>query len=85
VNNQIRDEIATGKRAEAAYSEFIGPFIRDKREQLIDAFDAVDIDKVNTILEIKRTLKSLKLLEEEIQTAIQTGKLAKIGATNGTN
>ena len=74
--NQLEQEQVVGRRAESAYNTFIEAFIKQRKAQLLEVFSECPISEVETILEIKRTIYVLDILETEIKTIIQTGKMA---------
>ena len=73
---QLEQEQVVGRRAENAYGLFIEAFITNKKAQLLESFTGCNISDVDIILEIKRTIYVLDILNAEIKTIIQTGKMA---------
>jgi len=74
--DQLEQEQIIGRRAENAYNLFIEAFVEQKKNQLIESFLECPISNVDLILEIKRTVYVLDTLNTEINTIIQTGKMA---------
>lgn len=77
IENQLNDEITTGRNAQRAYDSFIKSFVLDKRAVLFTAFQDVSIVEAEALQEIKRQLIVLETLDQEILTIIETGDLAK--------
>lgn len=73
---KLVEEQMLGSKAEHSYKQFIAPFIKVKREALFKAFQEVSISNKDDLMEIKRMSMTLNGLETEIQTIIDTGKLA---------
>lgn len=73
---RLSDEVDLANRAEIAYRSFILPFIKDKKDQLFDAFESASISDTESLKEIKLMSLALSALEAEILSVIDTGKLA---------
>jgi len=74
--DRLKEEQKRGKQAEHAYEAFIRPFIGEKRQVMFEAFQAASIEDVSALLEIKRQDMAIKALEGEIESVINTGKMA---------
>ena len=72
----LKKEQTNGRQAQAAYEGYIKPFITQRATELHEAFVDCPITEVDTILEIKRTLHILDSLNKDVQTVINTGKMA---------
>ncbi len=70
------DEKEKGRKATLAFDSFIAPFIKRKREELFVAFQNTPILNADNIMEIKRMMMTLEGLEIEIQSIVDTGKMA---------
>jgi len=79
---QLEQEQVVGRRADGAYNTFIKSFIQSKKSMLIESFVSCGIGEVDTILEIKRTIYVLDALESDINTLIDTGKMASRSLNN---
>ena len=67
----------TNRRPKAkSNSFFIKPFIDEKRKVLFEAFQDHTISDPDGLMEIKRMLMSLSVLDAEIVNFIDTGKMA---------
>jgi len=81
-SNQLEQEQIIGRRAENAYNLFIKAFVEQKKNQLIESFLECPISNVDLILEIKRTMYVLDNLNMEVNSIIQTGKMASRSLNN---
>lgn len=72
----LQSEVAKGRRAAAANSEFFQPFFDEKEEVLIEAFRTVSVTDSEALLNIKLQFKALDTLRDELNRYIETGKMA---------
>lgn len=75
-NEHYKIEIAKADKAKRSFDDFINPFIKEKRTVLFEAFQSISITDVDDLLEVKRQLMAIDALDDEIQTIINTGKMA---------
>ena len=78
---QLEGERSIGNRAKAANSEFFEPFFEEKEKVLIEAFRNVSVTNSEALLNIKLQFKALDTLNDELQSFIDTGKMASITLT----
>ena len=74
----LEAEVVLGEKAHFAYEHFIKDFINNKREEMFEVFQQLPLTDHEAILETKRLLSVLNMLEIEIKSAIDTGNLASI-------
>ena len=79
-NNEdlLQHEYEKGEQAKQAMEYFIQPFFDSKREQLFDEIQRVKLGDADTLTAIHHQMKSLAALCTDIQTYIDTGKMAAI-------
>lgn len=75
-HEKLREEQAKGSDAKRTFNKFIKPFIDEKRLVLFEAFQEISIQDVDKLLETKRQLMVVNALETEMQSIINTGKMA---------
>lgn len=76
---KYQDEVTRGRNARAAYEAFIKDFLEDRKIALFNNFaesNPLDPKGIEVMLETRRMLSAVKLLEQEILTIIQTGDMA---------
>lgn len=73
---KLKSEQARGSDAERTLNRFIKPFIEEKRLVLFEAFQEVSVTEIEKLLEIKRQLLVVNALEQEMQSIIDTGRMA---------
>ena len=69
-------ESAKGQRAEHAYETFFKPFFDKKNKELFDIFKDLPTSEPDKLMAVKMQTNALESLGDEIQTLINTGKLA---------
>ena len=69
--------IAKAERAKQLNEEFIKPFIESKHRILFNAFVEVDANDTDRLQLIRLQSTALSSLEAELQTYIDSGKIAK--------
>ena len=74
--DQLEQERSRGNLARHAYENFIQGFVNEKRELLFKAFGDVSVDDTDALKTIKLQLYAIDQLEVDIQTIIDTGKMA---------
>ncbi|RKY42337.1 MAG: hypothetical protein DRP85_03360 [Candidatus Makaraimicrobium thalassicum] len=70
-------ELLLAGRASKAYELFFKDFLEKKRATLFEAFQSLGNTDSGGLMEVKRMLHTLNSLEEEINTIINSGKLAQ--------
>jgi len=75
---QLLNEVQRGDKAQKAYDFFISGFIDSKKALLFDKFKTISIGQPDNILEIKRMVITIEQLDDEINSVINTGKMAAI-------
>ena len=78
IADKLDDGISKGHKAQHAYDYFFKPFLTKKRKILFIAFQDTSARDVEGLMEIKRMMIALDALEQEMQTYINTGKMAEI-------
>jgi len=76
MNNQLEDEVAKGRRAQAFVSEFVDPFMKESIDTLFRAFQDLPLEDVDKVLECKRLLRTLEIFKQNLDSFIDTGNLA---------
>ena len=74
--DNLKDEVARGDRAKRAMQEFILPFIKEKSQVIYENFKAISVTDTEKLMECKRQDMVLEALQIEIQSIIDTGKMA---------
>ena len=74
----LTEELAIGKGAQKAYNTFFKPFIIARRAMLFDQFAQADVNNMEQLKNIKLMALALDALEAELETYIQTGKMAEM-------
>lgn len=75
-SDKLQDEIHFGEIAKRAHDSFIKPFIEGKRITLFTNFCSASMENPAVLMEIKRMMIVLDDLEAEVETVINTGKMA---------
>lgn len=75
-DDRIVEEIHFGQVAQRANDTFIKAFIAKKRETLYENFLIAKIDQIEELQEVKRIMSVLDAMEDDIETIINTGKMA---------
>ena len=78
ITDQLDTEISKGRSAKKAYEMFFRPFIDNKRKLIYMAFDEVKPTDTESLVELKRHSMALSLLESEMKSYIETGKMAEL-------
>lgn len=79
---KLEQEVLYGNKAKKAYKLFVKDFIDAKRKQLYETFKTVELTNEQDLIAIKRLDLALSSLEAEIQSAIDTGRMASISLGN---
>ena len=74
---RLKDEVLRANQAEQSYNSFIRSFIAEKKQRLFEAFESLPSNDIDGLKELKLMSLSLTALETEIQSIIDTGKLAR--------
>jgi len=75
---QFEDEVETTRQVLQLKDKFLDNFFEDKERQLFDAFRNCDIGDDTGLQAIHMMTKSLNSLQFEIQTVMNTGKMASM-------
>lgn len=75
--NQLQMEMDEAREARRLRNDILGDFFRDKQQQLFEAMQEVAIGDSDTLVNIHHQMKSLNALETELESIINTGKLAQ--------
>ena len=79
MNEILEDEIVIARDVKRLKDSFLDQFFKDKEQQLFDHFKRIPIGAANDLVELHHQLKSMNALQVEIQSAMDTGKMAQIG------
>lgn len=82
LNDKFDQEITIGNQAKNAYEHFFKPFIDRKRDLIHRAFEELSPTDIDSLVELKRHSLALALLEDEMLSYIQTGKMAELQLSN---
>lgn len=74
----LQYEYERGEQAKHANEQFIQPFFESKTEQLFNEIQRVKLGDTETLTAIHHQIKSLTALCTDIQSYIDTGKMAGI-------
>lgn len=69
-------ERTTGQKAQHAYNDFISSFIEEKTKTLFLAFKDLPLTSEKELIEVKKMLYAIESLDDEINSIINTGKMA---------
>lgn len=72
----IDEEVDLGNRAGRAYITYFKAYVDDRYERLYEQFKT--IDDIEELLAIKSELKAVKSIENDLLSAIDTGRLAQL-------
>lgn len=75
---QLRDEVVKAHRAEAAYKEFVKPFVDANKLSLISALENTDPVNFDSVREIHRMILVLNKFNDGMKEYVTTGKLARL-------
>jgi len=76
LDTQLKDEMALGHKAEAAYEGYVKDHVAYTNQRLYQEFLSTSVTETDRILEIKRLQSALRGLEISILNDIETGKMA---------
>lgn len=76
--DQLSLEQLVGGRAQVAYDDFIKDFCESKRMSLFTSFRDLALTDTENLMEVKRMLYAIDALETDINTVIETGKMASM-------
>lgn len=72
----LESEVRRGNNAQIAYDVYLKIFIKECKEQIIDAFFLTPFEDADKIMDIKRLSIAVESLEIRILQDIETGNLA---------
>ena len=78
MSDVLLNESLQGQRYQAAWDEILRPFFAEKEMQLFAAFRDTPSDRTDLLVSLKMQSNALDSLKSEIQTHIDTGKLARL-------
>lgn len=73
---QLRQELDAAREAKRLRNDLLGDFFNDKKQQLFEYLQDVRIGDTESLVNIHHQIKSLNALQSEIDSVINTGKLA---------
>jgi hypothetical protein len=76
----VEEEIEVGSKAQRAYSTYLADYIIKKNEDLYKQF--LFTDDIQSLRLIKDQQKALQIIENDITSAIETGRLAQLQKGN---
>jgi hypothetical protein len=76
----VEDEIELGNRANRAYSNYLADYIINKNADLYRQF--LFTDDIESLKLIKAQQKALQIIENDITSDIETGRLAQLQKGN---
>ena len=76
----VEDEIELGNKASRAYSTYLADYIINKNADLYRQF--LFTDDIESLKLIKAQQKSLQIIENDITSDIETGRLAQLQKGN---
>lgn len=74
--SRIEDELQAAQAVHKIKVQFLDDFFDRKDKELYAAFNRVSLGDAKTLMEIHNQVKSLNALRMEVQSAVNTGKLA---------
>jgi len=77
-NAQLEDELYEARQAKRLRKDFLGDFFRDKEAQILDLIKELPLGSTDALVNAHHQLKSLNALQMELQTVINTGKMADV-------
>lgn len=75
---QLNDEIHMADQAKKLKAMFLDTFFETKEEQLFNMLRDIPLGDAAAVIAVHHQLKSLNALQVEIQSYIDTGKMARI-------
>lgn len=75
---KLEDEINIATQVRRIKVSFLDKFFEEKEAQIFELFKATPIGSSDDLVEIHHQLKSLNALRVEIQSAMDTGKMAQM-------
>ena len=76
---QQENEVAAAQRMRRQKENWMDEFFEDKDAQLWQAFKDTPLGEEKVLLNIHHAVKSLGSLRQEVQTVMDTGKMAQAG------
>ncbi|RKZ07750.1 hypothetical protein DRQ25_10790 [Candidatus Fermentibacteria bacterium] len=77
IEDRIEQELYEAQEVKKIKIRFLDDFFDRKEKELWDAFGRTKIGDSTSLIEIHHQFKSLNALRAEVQTAVNTGKLAQ--------
>lgn len=75
---QLQEELHEARVAKRLRNDFLGDFFKDKEKILYDAFKEVPLGNTAALVNLHHQIKSLNALQVEIESVINTGKMAQV-------
>lgn len=70
-------EAAKGESHKRAWDQTVAPFFDAKKDELLEAFKELNSSDANGLMIIKMQYNVLQMMEDQFQSVINTGKMAK--------
>jgi len=80
---QFETEIEETRRVKQLKDKFLDSFFKEKEEQIFELFRNIPIGSADDLVNAHHQLKSLNALQIEVQTVMNTGKMAEMSLQQG--
>lgn len=84
-HTKLEMEITLAEDVRKLKKAFLDEFFRDKEQTLMEHFKNIPIGSVDDLVDVHHQLKSLNALQVEIQSILDTGKMARMTLDNDEN
>jgi len=74
----LEDEIERARQVSKLKSQILDTFFKEKEQQLFNYIKQIPLGDTDQLVTVHHQLMSLNALQVELQTAIDTGKMAQI-------
>jgi len=78
IDAQLAEELYEARVAKRLRNDFLGDFFKDKEKILYEAFKDVPLGNTEALVNLHHQIKSLNSLQMEIESVINTGKMAQV-------
>ena len=73
----LNDEVSQGRNVARIKNQFLDEFFQDKEKQIFELIKSLPIGSRDELVDVHHQLKSLNALQVEVQTVMDSAKLAK--------
>ena len=74
----LEDEVEHARQVSKLKNQYLDTFFKEKEQQIFDYFKQIPLGDKDQLVTVHHQLMSLNALQVELQTAMDTGKMAQI-------